>query len=417
MSNETASSRHPITMSRRGLITGGTAFAAVLGLPIPYLKNLPAGISPVALAQTGAGAMDAKAELTVLGDRPVNMETPPHLLDDALTPAARFFVRNNGLPPPVAADPDTSWRLQIDGEVDNPLDLSIADLKQQFETIDLDLVVECGGNGRAFYQPAASGNQWTFGAIGCARWTGVRLRDVLNAAGLTASAVHTAHYSADTHLSGDPERDAISRGVPISKALEPHSIIAWSMNGDPLPYLNGHPLRLIIPGWPGSCSQKWLNRIWIRDQVHDGEKMLGTAYRVPSFPVAPGTPVDNSDMETITSMPVKSLITYPQTGVRVDVGTAVDVRGSAWSGDVAVDRVDISLDFGATWQSVDMPPASNRYAWRRWYAQISLPERGYFEIWARATDETGRAQPATTPGWNPKGYLNNMQHRIAVFAL
>jgi DMSO/TMAO reductase YedYZ molybdopterin-dependent catalytic subunit len=417
MSNEKSRNGLPITMSRRHVLTGGTAFAAALGLPIPFLDNLPAGLSPVALAQTPNGVLDEKAELTLLGDRPVNMETPPHLLDDDLTPAARFFVRNNGLPPSGLDSSDASWRLRIDGEVDNELDLSITDLKQQFETIDLDLVVECGGNGRAFYQPAASGNQWTFGAVGCARWTGVRLRDVLAAAGLKQSAVHTAHYSADTHLSGDPDRDAISRGVPIAKAVEPHSMIAWAMNGEPLPLLNGHPLRLVIPGWPGSCSQKWLNRIWVRDQVHDGEKMLGTAYRVPAFPVAPGTSVDNSDMETITSMPVKSLITHPQTGVRVAVGGSVDVRGSAWSGDTAVDRVDISIDFGATWQAVEMPPAANRYAWRRWHSQISLPERGYYEVWARAIDVDGRAQPATTPGWNPKGYLNNMQHRVAVFAL
>ncbi|MDG1417975.1 MAG: sulfite oxidase [Maricaulis sp.] len=404
-------------LSRRNLLTGAAAFTAALGLPIPFAGDLPAGFIPVALAQDVGTLAVAKPGLTLLGDRPVNMETPPHLLDDALTPNNRFFVRNNGQPPIGVDTSDDAWTLRIDGEVERALELTITELKSRFATVELDLVVECGGNGRAFHQPAASGNQWTFGAVGCARWTGVRLRDVLQAAGLRDTAVHTGHYGADTHLSGDPDRDAISRGVPIEKALEEHSIIAWAMNGEPMPELNGHPLRLIIPGWPGSCSQKWLNRIWVRDQVHDGEKMLGTAYRMPAYPVAPGTRVPNEDMITINSMPIKSLITFPETGARVNAGEPMMIRGSAWSGDVAVESMEISIDFGASWQAVEMPAARNRYAWRRWQAQLTIPERGYYEVWARATDQNGTSQPATTPGWNPKGYLNNMQHRVAVFVL
>lgn len=405
--------------SRRTLLkaAGGVSFAAALGAPIPFVRFLAPGLAPVALAQAVSPAALGKDGLTLLNDRPINMETPPHLLDDEITPAARLFVRNNGLPPAEETVSAEDWRLAIDGEVETPLDLSIADLKARFETVTLQLQLECGGNGRKFFKPGASGNQWTFGAVGCPQWTGVRLSDVLGAAGVKPSAIYTAHYGADTHLSGDPEKRPLSRGVPIAKAMDPHNLIAWAINGEAMPALNGHPLRLIMPGWPGSCSQKWLTRINLRDRVHDGAKMLGKSYRMPAYPVAPGTSVPDEDMEIIHSMPVKSLITYPQTGVKVRPDTAIEVRGHAWAGDLDVAAVDVSIDFGATWMPADLAPPANKYAWQHWRVGVTLPEAGYFEIWARARDSHGRAQPATTPGWNPKGYLNNMQHRIAMFAV
>jgi len=406
----------PTVVSRRRLLQAG-GFAAALGAPIPFLAKLPAGVVPAALAQAPRDPVAAKPGLTMLGDRPLNMETPPHLLDDDFTQAARMFVRNNGLPPVVADADIRNWRLAIDGEVDTPLNLSIDDLKRDFESVTLRLQIECAGNGRRFMKPAARGNQWSFGAISCAEWTGVRLRDVLNRAGLKETAIYTAHYGADTHLSGDPEKEPISRGMPIAKALEPHTIIAFAMNGDDIPELNGHPLRLVAPGWPGSCSQKWLTRIEIRDRVHDGAKMTGQSYRVPAYPVAPGTEVPDEDMIIIESLPVKSLITSPQTGFRVNSGQAFEARGHAWAGDNDVAALDVSIDFGATWTPARLEPPANTYAWQRWRADITLPEAGYYEIWARARDDEGRMQPPVPPGWNPRGYLNNMQHRIAVFAL
>ncbi len=404
--------------SRRALLktAGGVSFAAALGAPIPFARFLAPGLAPVALAQAVSPTALNKDGLTLLNDRPINMETPPHLLDDAITPAARLFVRNNGLPPAEELVSAEDWRLVIDGEVETPLNLSIADLKARFEAVTLQLQLECGGNGRKFFKPGASGNQWTFGAVGCPQWTGVRLNDVLGAAGVKPSAVYTAHYGADTHLSGDPEKRPLSRGVPIAKAMDPHNLIAWAINGEAMPALNGHPLRLIIPGWPGSCSQKWLTRINLRDRVHDGAKMLGKSYRMPAYPVAPGTSVPDADMEIIHSMPVKSLITHPQTGVKVRPDADFEVRGHTWAGDLDVAAVDVSIDFGATWLPADLAPPGNKYAWQHWRIGVTLPEAGYFEVWARARDSQGRAQPATTPGWNPKGYLNNMQHRIAIFA-
>ena len=404
-------------ISRRTFMLASGSFSAALGLPIPFIKLLPDGITPIALAQGGSRTLDGKEGLTLLSERPLNAETPAHLLDDLITPARHMFVRNNGVPPDVGEVSDETWQLKIDGEVDVKRSFSIAELKSEFEAVTLQLQMECGGNGRRYFSPGASGNQWSFGAIACPEWTGVRLRDVLNACGLKSSAMYTGHYGADTHLSGDPTKTPMSRGVPIEKALEPHTIIAWAMNGEDMPVQNGHPLRLIAPGWPGSCSQKWLNRISVRDQVHDGAKMGGQSYRVPAYPVAPGSEVPDEDMQIIESMPVKSLITFPETGTRVSPDQTLNVRGHAWAGERAVKQLDVSIDFGATWQTADLKPPANRYAWQHWQADIDFPQAGYFEVWARATDDKGSSQPATTPGWNPRGYLNNMQHRIAVFAV
>jgi DMSO/TMAO reductase YedYZ molybdopterin-dependent catalytic subunit len=282
--------------------------------------------------------------------------------------------------------------------------------------VTLRLVLECGGNGRAFFNPGASGNQWTTGAVGCADWTGVRLSDVLKAAGVKDTAVYTGQYGNDPHLSGDPQKVAISRGVPIEKAMAEGGIIAWEMNGEPIPAIHGFPLRVINPGYPGSTSQKYLTRIWVRDQVHDGAKMTGYSYRLPAYPIAPGTEVPEEDMEVMTEMPVKSLITFPQSGSELAAGAASEVRGHAWSGSGDIASVDVSIDFGQTWIPARLDPAKNKFAWQRFRADVTLPEAGYYEVWARATDMNGVAQPPVVPGWNPRGYGNNMQHRIALIA-
>lgn len=397
---------------------GLTGAGALVGMAVPFERNLPAGVVPVALAQdTGQELMKDKKGLSLLSDKPLNAETPAHLLDDEITPYEHLFVRSNGLIPQSAlAQEAQGWTLTVDGEVDKPLKLSIEELKSQFETVTSRLVVECGGNGRAFFQPGASGNQWTVGAVGCPEWTGVRLADVLKAAGVKKSAVYTGHYGNDVHLSGDTDKVVISRGVPIEKAMEPDGIIAWAMNGKPIPALHGFPLRLVIPGYPGSVSQKFLTRIWIRDKEHDGSKMTGYSYRLPSRPVAPGTEVPESDMVVMTVMPVKSLITFPQTSASVKVGQATEIRGHAWDGNGDVKAVHVSIDFGQTWSEAKLEAATNKYAWQRWRADVTLPQAGYYEVWARATGMNGVSQPPVVPGWNPRGYGNNMQHRIALIA-
>jgi DMSO/TMAO reductase YedYZ molybdopterin-dependent catalytic subunit len=406
---------------RRGFLRGAglAALGAALGTTMPFHRNFPAGLMPAAFAQdTGMDLMAEKEGLTVLGDRPLNVEAPPHLLDDDITPYSRLFIRSNGLIPQTALDKNAEgWTLTIDGEVDNELALGLDDLKNGFENVTMALVLECAGNGRAFFEPGTSGNQFTLGAVGCPEWTGVRLRDVLEQAGVRPSAVYTGHYGNDVDISGDTEKTVISRGVPIEKAMQPENLIAWAMNGEDLPALHGFPLRLVIPGYVGSASQKFLTRIWVRDQVHDGAKMGGTSYRVPAYPVAPGTEVPDEDMEIMTVMPVKSLVTAPATGTEVAAGQPTEVRGHAWAGNGDVQAMHVSLDFGQTWQEATLDAPPNRYAWQRFRAEVTLPEKGYYEVWARATDMNGTVQPPVTPGWNPGGYGNNNIHRVALFAV
>lgn len=399
--------------NRRGFLKGAglATMGAIVGAGIPFHANMPAGFIPVAMADNHDPMM-GKDAITVLNDRPVNAETPAHMLDDEVTPTTRHFIRNNGIPPEdMNAD---TWRLTVDGLVDNPMTLSIADLKNKFEVVTKRLTIECGGNGRAAFDPPAKGNQWTYGAVACSEWTGVRYADVLKAAGVKSNVIYTAHVGADTHLSGDESKLPISRGVPIEKAMNPNNLIAFAQNGNDIHPMNGAPLRLVVPGWPGSCSQKWLKRVYMRDVVHDGPKMTGKAYRVPGYPVAPGTKVPKEDFEIIHEMPVKSLITFPETGVKLPAGQdSVQIRGHAWSGDVHVTSVDLSIDFGVTWIKADLQDAANPYAWQRFTQTVKFPSKGYYEVWARATDSLGRMQPFAI-AWNPKGYLNNSMHRVAV---
>ncbi len=404
-----------VDKTRRGFLkrSGLAAMATAVGAAIPYERFMPGGLIPAAFAETTeAFVIEGKDGLTLLNDRPLNAETPAHLLDDAVTPTERHFIRNNGNPP--ASVDAADWTIAIDGEVDTPLNLTIEELKDRFEVISLNLQIECGGNGRASFNPPARGNQWSVGAIANSRWTGVRYADVLRAAGIRSSAIYTGQYGADTHLSGQADKFALSRGMPIDKAMDPHNLIAFEMNGKPIHPMNGAPVRVVAPGWPGSCSQKWLKRIRVRDVVHDGAKMTGTSYRVPKYPVAPGQKVPKEDFKIIESMPVKSLITFPQSGVELAPGTRkFEVRGNAWAGDLAVKAIDISIDFGASWLPAKLEAAPNPYSWQRWQAEIELPQAGYYEVWARATDTQDNQQPFAI-AWNPKGYLNNSLHRIAV---
>jgi len=419
--DETLWGRQTDPVSRRGFLTKGglVAMSAAVGASIPFAHLMPQGLIPAALAQSDTPfEIPGKEGLIVLNDRPVNAETPAHLLDDRVTPAKHLFVRNNGVPPVTSGVDLDAWELSFGGEsIEQEITLTIGELKEKFEHHTYQLQLECGGNGRSEFVPPASGNQWSTGAVGCPEWTGVRLRDVLEHIGIKDDAVYVAYYGADVHASGDPGKVPISRGVPVEKALQDESLIAWAMNGEDIPPMNGFPLRLVIAGWPASVAGKWLQQIVVRNQVHDGPKMTGMSYRVPCKSVAPGTTVPDDEMCIIESMPVKSLITFPKSGIEHSAGQALALRGHAWAGDAEVAEVHVSIDFGSTWIKANLEAPANRFAWQHWSANVEFPDIGYFEVWAKATDEHGRAQPMVLPGWNPKGYLNNACHRIAVQAV
>ena len=253
-------------VDRRGFLGGAglAAVSAAVGGAIPFAANMPGGLIPAALAQ---GAQAPKGpqylkfpgkdeKLVLLGDRPLVAETPEHLLDDETTPTGRFFVRNNGQIPDEAKEPD-KWKFTIDGEVNNKLELTLGELKAKFKPVTQRMVLECGGNGRSFFSPTARGNQWTNGGAGCAEWTGVRLSDVLKAAGVKSSATFTGHYGNDKSLA-DASKDALSRGVPIKKAMDGSNLIVFA---------DERPAAVAHPWWAGAACHSGVARLGVCEVV------------------------------------------------------------------------------------------------------------------------------------------------------
>jgi len=403
-------------MKRRSFLrkTGYTSLASLAGIPVVFSSNIPEGYELLAFQDPDPFKLfDLNSEMLVLNDRPFNIEAQAHLLDDKVTPNSKMFIRNNGLIPKEINE--LEWTLTIDGESVKAIKTyTLQELKKKFKPYTYQVTLECGGNGRSEFNPPAKGNQWTIGAVHCAKWTGIRLKDVLADVGLKNDAVYIGYHAVDSHLSGAIDKEAISRGMPIDKANQDETLIAYQMNGKPIPLVHGFPLRLIAGGYPASASGKWINRLSVRNKEHDGAKMKGMSYRVPKYPVAPGQDVPEEDMRIIESMPVKSLITYPKTGAVFNKSKKLEVRGHAWAGESKVATMEYSIDFGATWQHCQLESPVNNLAWQHFKVNITFPEPGYYEVWAKATDSNGIQQPMLVPGWNPKGYLNNACHRIAV---
>jgi sulfite oxidase len=361
-------------------------------------------LGAVAGALSTRAADTAKQDMIVRSVSPEDFETPLSAFTSWITPTEHFFVRNHMSRPSVDL---ASWRLTVDGEVSSPLTLTMDDLKK-LPAIELVSVLECAGNGRAFYKPGIPGMQWTGGGVGNARWRGVRLADVLKKAGLKPTAKNVLFNGADTPPGTMPD---FMRTVPVKKSLDPDTLLAFEMNGEPLPVSHGFPLRLIVPGWAGDNSVKWVTNIQPLDKEFDGFWMK-TAYRYPVRSVAPGSAVDPADLKPLEWIRPKSLIAGPADGAGVGNGP-VRIHGTAWAGESPVARVDVSTDSGRTWRAATLGRDKARYAWRLWELNWTPPGAGSYVLMARATDAAGATQPLAED-WNPSGYLWNVVPQVRV---
>lgn len=351
--------------------------------------------------------VEGKRPMVVYNDRPEDLETPLDYFNTWLTPNDVFFVRQH-LPRPQVTE--TDFRLTFGGKVTKTAPLTLADLSKLPAT-KVAATLECTGNGRGFYRPRVPGIQWGRGAIGNAEWSGPRLADVLKMTGADLAAGYVTVNAADNGVAKTPD---FIRSLPMRKALHEKTILATTMNGEPLPAIHGFPLRLIVPGWDGTSWVKWVNSIAVADEMDKGFYM-NPAYRAPRHAVAPGTPADPKDLEVIEGMPVKSFITSPIEDAKVG-RTAVTVRGFAWAGENRVVRVDVSTDGGSTWREARLSKEDLPFAWRLWQVEWRPADYGYFNLLSRATDSAGRVQP-TVAQWNPSGYLYNAVDRVGVLVV
>jgi sulfite oxidase len=351
-------------------------------------------------ARLGAAESDA---LVARATRPHDLETAPAALDAELTRNDLFFVRSHF--GPAVIDP-RSYRLEIGGLVDRPIALSLAELRQ-LPKVTLPAVLQCSGNGRGLYRPRLAGAQWERGAVGQAQWSGVRLGDVLRRAGVKPEGKFVRLLGGERPPM--PQTPLFARSIPLAKALHPATLLAYEMNGAPLPLLHGAPLRAVVPGWVGDDWVKWLRSIRVETGEDDGFYMK-TGYRIPEPPVKPGETPRPEAMRVMTAMPVKSLITRPLAGARLRAIATV-IAGAAFAGERTVRAVEVSTDGGATWRAARVAPSPGIGAWQRFELPWQ-PEPGQHRLLARATDDAGVTQPAR-PVWNPGGYLWNGWDEIA----
>ncbi|MEY4168239.1 MAG: hypothetical protein RIR52_2063 [Acidobacteriota bacterium] len=363
---------------------------------------------PGALAATGwQNTVKGKERLIVRSLRPEDLETPVTLLDTWLTPNDLFYVRHHSYAPVVGESIGKAWKVGVDGAVEKPLTLSLDELKK-LPRATVTVTLECAGNGRAFHDPPVAGIQWEKGAVGTARFTGARLSDILKRAGVKSTGRYVLFDGADSPVGKMPD---FQRNVPMEKALHADTIVAYEMNDQVLPPLHGYPLRVVVPGWEGAYAVKWLNRISVIEQEHDGF-FVKTAYRYPNIPVAPGAAVPPENMLPVKGLVVKSLINSPAEGASLPIGK-IRVSGFAWAGEVGIRQVDVSLDQGRTWIQARLGREKVRYAWQSFEHEFNITTPGSYQIMARATDDQGRMQPVA-PSWNPSGYLWNVIDRVRI---
>lgn len=382
--------------SRRHALGEPLVAAADLGSSSPEWAATPKGNEP---------PIEDKEGMITHSLHPLNIEMPPEFADSWLTPVPHFFVRNHLFEPSAVNTP--GWKLTVGGEVESPLTFSLAEL-EKLEQHSITNTLECAGNGRAFHYPRVPETQWRHGAVGNALFSGPRLVDIMQRAGLRLTGKHVVFRGLDDEPGDIPP---FIRSIPIEKAIHPDTLIATHMNGSPLTQHHGAPARALVPGWVGAASCKWLAEINVVENEFDGYFMK-PVYRYPNRPVAPGTTIDPADTRALTGLTVKSLIAGPRHGSKLKLGV-VHVHGVAWAGEADITKVEVSTDNGRTWHLAALGKETARYAWRLWSYWWRPKKSEEYLILSRATDSQGRVQPETAV-WNPNGYLYNAIDRVKV---
>lgn len=399
-------------LTRRRVLAagGGLGVLAATGLlrGTVMAQSLPAGTVESAVMD----ALPGKRPLIKRSFRPPNYETPVELFQHAYTPNDAFFVRWHlaDIPQVDAAQ----WRLRIGGPAaGRPTEFTLDDLKRGFEAIELAAICQCSGNRRGFSQPPVTGVEWGYGAMGNARWRGVRLKEVLDKVGVRKEAVEIAFDGADKGVV-EKTPDFV-KSLPVWKALDENTLIAFEMNGEPLPHWNGFPARLVVPGWTATYWVKQLTDIEIRTEPFTGFWMA-KGYRIPraKFPLVERFASQEGPENTaITEMVVNSMILSPTSGLSVRRGLPMTVRGIAWDGGYGIRAVDVSMDGGRTWHQAQLGKDLGRFAWRQWQFDLKPAKAGQMEILARAANSLGQTQTADAI-WNPAGYHHNVMPRVSV---
>lgn len=342
-------------------------------------------------------------KLTVLSREPLVAGAALASFNGGVVPADEFFVRNHF---PIPRPDTSSWTLTVSGEVKTPLSLGYDEMKR-LPSKEIEVLLECAGNSRQAIQPSIEGLLWDHGGVSTARWFGVPLRNLLDQAGVLGSAREVLLEGADRgEERGEPGEIGFSMSLPMDKALDPDTLLAWEMNGELLAAEHGFPLRAVVPGWYGMTSVKWLSSIRVLDRPFQG-------FHQTRYYVFVEEGVENGlPKERVTSMKVKSFITSPSRGQILSVGRH-DIRGVAWSGQTPVSRVEISTDDGHSWQPAFLEESESPRSWCRWAFVWEAHRPGYYLLRARATDQEGNIQPAKAR-WNFRGFANNSIHTVPV---
>jgi DMSO/TMAO reductase YedYZ molybdopterin-dependent catalytic subunit len=333
-----------------------------------------------------------------------NHGLPLEALEHDLTPAGLHYLLIHYDIPAVDA---AAWRLEVGGHVDTELSLTLGDLLALAARTEA-VTLECAGNGRAQLSPRPISQPWLLEAVGTAEWTGVPLRTVLEQAGIGGEALEVSFRGLDRGVEGGEEQ-AYERSLPLADALRDEVLLAYEMNGESLPPQHGFPLRLVVPGWYGMTSVKWLDRITVLDRPFTGYQQR-QSYRVRQRPEEEGEPVSRMLPRSLMIPP--GIPDFATRERRIAMGR-VRVRGRAWSGFGAIARVEASADGGETWSDAELGPQPSRWAWRAWEWEWDAERAGVHELCCRATDEEGNVQPVAAP-WNLGGYANNEVHRVPV---